>query len=115
MKNINANSGSSKPTSRAFRSNSFAFTSLVFVPNTTRCNIQSIYTADQIAPVLPSMTTIQVCVTTVDVQVPTRIKISPTKPFSRGKPIDASEVTTKNVENQGIGRASPPKSAIMRV
>ena len=43
------------------------------------------------------------------------IKNSPTKPFRNGSPIDESEAMTKNAENQGIGRAKPPKSEIMRV
>ena len=59
MKNINTSRGTSNPISRAFRSESLAFASLVFVPNTTRCNIQSMYTAAQIIPVPAIMVTIQ--------------------------------------------------------
>ena len=51
MKIIKASKGSSNPASRKFKSESFEFASPVFVPNTTRWSIQSMYTAAQITPV----------------------------------------------------------------
>src|SRR2546430_433792 len=115
MKSIKARRGSSNPASRKFKSESFEFASLVFVPNTTRWSIQSIYTAAQITPVPASMVTIQACCTTVDVHEPSMIRNSPTKPFKNGRPIEESEANTNSAENHGIGRARPPKSEIMRV
>src|SRR5437870_9926686 len=101
MKSIKATRGKSNPASRAFKSGNFAFASLVSVPNTTRCSIQSIYTAAQITPVPASIVTIQVCRTTSEVHVPSKIRNSPTKPFKNGNPIDESEAITNSAENQG--------------
>src|ERR1043165_9718310 len=101
MKSISRSSGKTNPISRAFRSSSFVFGSLVVVPKTTRCSIQSMYTAAQITPVPASIVTIDACCTANDVQAPSIIRNSPTKPFKNGKPIDDSDELTKNVDTQG--------------
>ena len=46
---------------------------------------------------------------------PSRIRNSPTKPFSPGRPMDDSSVTRKTVANTGIRFHSPPYSPIRRV
>ena len=102
MYSISARSGISKPFSRQFKSRSVAFLGFVMRPNTTRCNIQSMYTAAQITPVPASIVTIQGLPIEFDVQLPNIIRNSPTKPFRNGSPIEANEVITRNVEYQGI-------------
>jgi len=48
-------------------------------------------------------------------KVPSRIRNSPTNPFSIGSPMLENITTPKQAAKTGIGFATPPKSAIILV
>ena len=107
---MKSSTGTSTAHSRGVRSESRRFSSWVISPKMTRWYIHSMYTAARMMPVVARTATGR-----FTWNAPSRMRNSPTKPFSPGSPSDERDTTRKSAENAGMTVQSPPKSAMSRV